>query len=236
MGFGEVIRIWRHRAVLTAGLVIAALLGCAAALAWFPATYQSQASVVLLASKSASKLTGGNPYLSFTPSLSLAADVVSRALLAPATTAQLGSRGFTDTYTVTPPSYTTSTTGSVLIITVTGTDQPGVEATMRAVIGQVRTALSQIQVGLPRRERITVATLASSPKATLAVSATARPIVLTLVLGLLVALSVPVIVDGMIRRRRLARAFGYGTQPDPVADDGAGADQLADGWSTIKLR
>jgi predicted amino acid-binding ACT domain protein len=230
MGFDEVVRIWRRRAGLTAGLIVLALLGCAAALVWFPATYQSQASVVLLASKSVSRLTGGNPYLSFTPSLSLTADVVSRALTGPAVGERLASAGFTDSYTVAPPEYTTTTTGSVLVITVTGHDPLAVQGTLRAVMAQVRIALAQIQAGIRPRDRITVATLASSPQAVLAGSETARPIVLALVVGLLAALGLPVIIDGRLRRRGIRRA-------SPVPD---GADeptaQLADGWSGIGLR
>src|ERR1700722_18535566 len=110
MGFDEVVRIWRRRSVLTAGLGVLALLGCAAVLVWFPATYQSQASVVLLASKSVSKLTGHNPYLSFTPSLSLTADVVSRSLAGPAVDERLAREGFTDSFTVAAPAYATTTT------------------------------------------------------------------------------------------------------------------------------
>jgi hypothetical protein len=204
MGFGEVIRIWRRRAGLTAGLIVLALAGFGAALVWLPGTYQSQASVVLLASRSASKSTGGNPYLSFTPSLSLTADVVSRALMAPATAGQLAGRGFTDPYTVVPPAYTTTTTGSVLVITVTGSNRFGVERTMRAVVAQVGTALDQIQAGLRPGNRITVTTLAFSPQASLVASSTARPVAMTLVLGLLAALSGPVIIDGAYRRRRLS--------------------------------
>jgi hypothetical protein len=206
MGFDEVIRIWRRRAALTAGLVMLALASSAAALAWFPATYQSQASMVLLPSRSASRLTGGNPYLGFTPSLSLTADVISRALMGPATAAQLASRGFTDPYTVAQPTYTTTATGSVLIITVTGTSPDGVERTMRGVISQVSIALAQMQGKVHRRSRITVTTLASSPEASLEASTTARPMVMTLVLALIAALGLPVIIDGALSRRKVKHA------------------------------
>ncbi len=108
MGFNEVIQIWRRRAALTAGLVLLALASFAAALALFPASYQSQASVVLLASRAASRVTGGNPYLGFTPSLSLTADVVSRALMGPATGQAAGGEGFNESYTVAEPTYATA--------------------------------------------------------------------------------------------------------------------------------
>src|ERR1700722_8934476 len=230
MGFDEVVRIWRRRPVLTAGLIVIALLGCAAVLAWFPGTYQSQASVVLLASKSAAKLTGDNPYLSFTPSLSLTADVVSRALTGPAVGERLATQGFTDAYTVAPPAYATTTTGSVLVITVTGHDPVAVQGTLQAVMAQARIVLRQIQAGLRPRKRITVATLAVSPQATPESGAMARPLVIVLVAGLLMAVGLPVIIDGWRRRR----AFGRAPAIDDTVDERVG--QLADGWSGIGLR
>jgi hypothetical protein len=225
MDFGEIIRIWRRRGMLTAALVFAAAAVAAAALAWFPRTYQAQASVVLLASRSAARLTGGNPYLSFTPSLSLAADVVSRALMAPQTTGKLASKGFTDSYTVGPPAYTTTTTGSVLVITVSGDAKAGVESTLEAVVEQVRYVLRHIQSGLTRRERITDVTLSSSPDATLAASATVRPVVVILVIALLLALSGPVVLDGVLARR--AR------KAIPGAAGRRRASSLADDWDKI---
>jgi len=226
MGFAEIVRIWRRRARLTAALVVIAIAGFAAVFAWFPSTYQSQGSVVLLASRSASRQTGGNPYLSFTPSLSLTADVVSRALMAPATASYLARRGYIGSYTVAPPTYSTTTTGSVLVATVTGHDQAGVERTLRAVIAHVRLALAQIQGRLQPRNRITIAVLALSPRAVLAASSTARPVVMTLIIGLLAALGIPVLLDGVRRRRAI-------TRPAPTPGNRDRVGQLADGWSSI---
>jgi Mn2+/Fe2+ NRAMP family transporter len=227
MRFDEIVQIWRRRARLTVALIVLALAGFGAMIAWYPPTYQSQASVVLLASRSASKLAGGNPYLSFTPSLSLTADVVSRALMGPATAQRLARDGFDEAYTVAEPTYTTTTTGSVLVIAVAGPGQLSVENTMQAVIRQIKVALRQIQGKLPPRNRITVATLAASPSAALAVSATARPIVMMLLAGLVLALSLPVILDGLARRRKFTA-----TVPEQArARDRAGLP--ADDWSRI---
>jgi hypothetical protein len=208
MGFNEVIQIWRRRAALTAGLLLLALASFAAALALFPASYQSGASVVLLASRAASRVTGGNPYLGFTPSLSLTADVVSRTLMGPATARQMVLDGFNEPYSVAQPSYATSATGSVLIISVTGADPVAVERTMQGVIFMTKTELRQMQENVPLRNRITVSTLASSPRATLATSATVRPIAMTLVFGLILALGLPVVIDGALRRRKVKHAVG----------------------------
>lgn len=226
MDFGELFRIWRRQAALTGGLILLALLVSLAALAWLPGTYQAQGSVVLLASRAESKPTGGNPYLNFSPSLSLTADVLSRTLAAPATAARLARLGFSDPYTVAPPAYATTTTGSVLVITVTGGKAAGVERTLHGVITQLTRSLAQLQGQVRPRGRITVATLSSSPAATLAASATMRPIAATFAAGLLAALGIPVVADGMLRRRAIRRA--------PLGPEGGGRHAgAADGWRSI---
>jgi hypothetical protein len=236
MRFDEVIKVWRRRAVLTAGLVLLALASFAAALALFPATYQSQASVVLLASQAASRQAGGNPYLGFTPALSLTADVVSRTLMGPGTVRQLASEGYTDSYTVTEPTYATTATGSVLLIAVTGTDPASVEQTLHGVIGELDFTLAQMQRNIWPRHRITVSTLAASPQASLQASATVRPVAATLVLGLIAALGLPVLIDGALRRRTVRHAARK-----PAGLQGRSRSQgrtrlLADTWSRIGPR
>ena len=55
--------IWRGRWILTVTLLVVAGIGVGIASALLPRTYQANASVVLLASRSQSGGTGGNPYL-----------------------------------------------------------------------------------------------------------------------------------------------------------------------------
>ena len=85
MYLSESFRIWRKRRYLTAALLVLALAGSGAALSTLPRTYQANSSVILLASRTAASPYGGNPYLSFSPSLTLAADAVSRELMGPRT-------------------------------------------------------------------------------------------------------------------------------------------------------
>src|SRR6266487_641833 len=197
------IHVWRRRRGLTATLLVLAFASIVAALAGLPRTYQSQASVVLLASRSAARLTGGNPYLSFSPSLTLTADALSRELMAPATVQSLAARGFANPYTVTLPANATTTTGSVLAVSVTGTDTAAVQSTLRAVTTEISSVLARIQGTVRPQDAIRVMTLSVTPRATLDVSLTARPIVVVAVLGLLVAFGVPVIADGWLARRRI---------------------------------
>lgn len=229
MEFGELTAIWRRRSALTAGLIALALLGSLASVAGLPRTYQSQASVVLLASPAASRANGGNPYLSFTPSLSLAADAVSTDLMAPVTAGRLAAAGFADSYTVALPSSAASVTGSVLDIAVTGNDPASVQRTLLAVIRQVGTSLGQIQHSVRPRYRIGVTTLSITPQATLSIGKTARPMVVIGVLGLLLALALPVVLDARLSRRGTRRARSADEPPgDPFGP-------VPDGWSSIGI-
>ena len=205
MELRQAVRIWRARWIFTSVLVILAVVGAAEAVAKMPRYYQSASSVVLLASHAASKQNGGNPFLSFGPSLTLTADAVSRELTAPATVSQLAARGFTASYTVAVPPVTTFTTGSVLLATVAGTDAAGVQRTLQAVTKQISTQLAQLQRGVPAPSRVRADTLSFSPRATLSVSQTARPLVIVGALLLVICLGTPIVVDGLVTRRRLRK-------------------------------
>ena len=149
MDLRQVVRIWRARWILTSVLLILAMAGAASAAAKMPRYYQSASSVVLLASRVAARQNGGNPFLSFSPSLTLTADAVSRTLMAPGTVRQLAARGFTASYTVALPPYTTATTGSVLLVTVTGPGAAAVQRTLQAVTAQIGPQLAQLQLRCP---------------------------------------------------------------------------------------
>ena len=208
MELRQAVRIWRARWIFTSVLVILAVVGAAGAVAKMPRYYQSASSVVLLASHAASKQNGGNPFLSFGPSLTLTADAVSRELTAPATVSQLAARGFTASYTVAVPPVTTFTTGSVLLVTVAGTDAAWVQRTLRAVTKQISTQLTQLQRGVQAPSRVRAETLSFSPRATISVSQTARPLVIVGALLLVICLGTPIVVDGLVtRRRRRGQAF-----------------------------
>jgi hypothetical protein len=205
-------------------LIILAVVGAAGAVKKIPRYYQSTSSVVLLASHAASAQNGGNPFLSFGPSLTLTADAVSRELMAPAAARQLAARGFTASYTVALPTYTTSTTGSVLMVTVTGSNAAEVERTLQGVTAQISTQLAQLQHGLPAASQEHAATLSFTPQATLSVSQTARPLVIAGALLLVICLGTPIVVDGMVTRRRLR---GRSALPDSSA--------LPEDWALLDI-
>jgi hypothetical protein len=203
MELRQAVRIWRARWILTSVLIILTMVGAAEAAAKMPRYYQSASSVVLLASRVAAKQTGGNPFLSFGPSLTLTADAVSRELMAPETVRRLAAQGLTASYTVALPSYTTSTTGSILLVTVAGRNATGVQRTLQAVTAQIGATLTQLQKGVPARSQIRADTLSFTPQATLSISQTARPLVAVGALLLVTCLGIPILVDGLVTRRRL---------------------------------
>jgi hypothetical protein len=134
--------------------------------------------MVLLASRSAAKQNGSNPYLSFSPSLTLTADALSREIMSPGIIQHLRGKGFNGKYTVALAPYTTTTTGSVLLITVTGPRKPDVEQTLHAVTSEISAELLHLQVqsGVKPGNRIRTGTLAYTPSAALSISQTARPV------------------------------------------------------------
>jgi hypothetical protein len=207
----------RGRWLLTGALLLLTLIGVIVALVELPPTYQSESSIVLLASPAASKPNGGNPYLSFSPSLTLTADVLSRELMSPSIADYLTSRGFPDSYDVALATYTTNTTGSVLLVTVSGTDKAGVELTLHGVTGEVSTVLAKLQSGSPPDDRIRAMTMFRSGQATLSLSQMARLLAVLIGVGLVASFGVPWIVDAQIAGRRLQHDAGPAvTVPHPA--------------------
>ena len=216
------IAIWRGRWILTGGLLLLALLGAGVAMEFLPRTYQSSASVVLLDSRSGSDVTGGNPYLNFSASLTLTADAVSRQVMDPQTANSLATHGYLGAYTVAMPTYSSSTVGSVLLITVTSNAPGGVVHTLNGVIGAVRTTLAKLQAGVRPVNRIQLSVLAPAVSPTLDGTHTVRSVALVGGFGLVVALGVPWMLDAQVRRHLTAsRAGGY---PDGEDNWGYSAD------------
>ena len=120
MASANSVSIWKDSLDSNADASLACMAGVGVASVFLPRTYQADASVVLLASRSQSGTTGGNPYLNFSSSLTLTADAVSRQVMDPQTASSLAARGFPGSYTVAMPTYSTLTVGSVLLIAATG--------------------------------------------------------------------------------------------------------------------
>jgi hypothetical protein len=207
------ISIWRGRWVLTGGLLLLTLVGVGVAMTFLPRTYQATASVILLDPPGES--AGGNPYLNFNASLTLTSDAVSRQVMDPQTASSLASHGFQGSYTVEMPTYSTSTAGSVLLITVTSSGAGGVQHTLNGVIGAVRASLAALQSGVHPPQRIRLAVLAPASGPSVNTAHTVRSVALVAGFGLLVALGVPWMLDAQVRRHLAAsQPGGYPADED----------------------
>jgi hypothetical protein len=208
--------VGRVRWILTGVLLLLTMVGTVAAVFLLPRTYQSQSSVVLLASRVVAKPNGNNPYLSFSPSLTLTADVVSRELMSPGTVSHLAALGFPDSYTVALAPFTTLTTGSVLLVTVSGHDKPGVERTLHGVTSGIGTVLAKLQSGSTPAERVRMAIISMTGQATLSVTQTARSFVVLAGFGLAFSFVVPWIAAVQVAHRLLGfRAGLHPRTPQP---------------------
>ena len=186
------------RRILTLTLLLLASAGVGLAAFFLPRTFQADASVVLLASRTESGATGGNPYLNFSSSLTLTADAVSRQVMDPQTANSLASHGFTGSYTVEMPTYSTSTVGSVLIITVTGSGSGTVENTLNGVIGAIRQSLTTLQSGVHPDNRIRLTVLAPAASPTVNGTHTIRSLAIVAGFGLVIAIGLPWLIDAQV--------------------------------------
>jgi hypothetical protein len=192
------LRVFRARWILTSLMLILALGATAIATIKLPRTYIASSSVVLLASPNSSKPFGSNPYLSFNGSLNTAGDVVRYEVMSPLTAKALAAEGYSATYLVADA---LDTLGPVLDVTVTGHNKALVDRTLLGVTADLNTRLKAIQSGVSKANRITMTTL-SYGSAKLSKSKLARPIVVVLALGLILAFAVPLLVDARARDRR----------------------------------
>ena len=187
----------RKHWILTSVLVLLTLVAAMGAWTKISGPYQSSSQVVFLASEQTSKPNGNNPYMSFDDTLGTTADIVRREVLDPRVVAALAARGFKDTYDVEDDPLGI---GPVLDVTATGRTQAGVMATQAAVTADVQTALTQLQSDVLPKNQITSMVVTSTPKPTLLVSKKARPVVAVLVLGFILILAIPQMVDAVQRR------------------------------------
>lgn len=207
------LRTLRKHWILTSLLVLLTLVGCAGAWFGIKGPYQSESQVVFLASRSTSKINGDNPYMSFTGALSTTADLVRREVMDPRETAALAARGYTASYQVVNDPLAT---GPILDVQATGHDQAAVENTQHGVTDAVQSELSQLQASVAPENQITSLVVSSDPKATLMVSKKARPLAAVLVIGLLLTLAIPQIVDAIQVRRQERSIADDDTGPVPV--------------------
>jgi hypothetical protein len=192
-------RTLRRRWILTSFLFLLTLLAAAVAWVKIPGPYQAESMIVLYPSQQAAKINGNNPLMSFGGSLNVAGDIVLREVSAPSSVAALASKGYSESFTIQDDP---NTTGPILDVTVTGSNQSAVEKTLTGVTNAVQSRLTYIQQGYQPANRITSHVVSTDTTAKLLVSKKARNIVIILGLGLVLTFAIPLMVDGEISKRR----------------------------------
>jgi hypothetical protein len=212
------LQILLKRWMLTLPLLVLALVG-AGVLAMRPGPYQTESQVVLIPSQTIAKANGNNPFLAFENSISLAADLLRRELIDPATAQALAAQGYTSSYDV---SDDPNTSGPVLDITVSGRDKASVQHTLYGVTAEAGTKLAAMQTGLGSKNQITSLTVYLDATPTTLTTKKARTPLIVFGLGLVLTLAIPQAVDAAIGRRRGRPAaaghpsYGpYAAGPDP---------------------
>ena len=208
--------------LLTAGI-------CTAAYQLVPATYQAQASVVMLPPNS-SVSKGGNPYL-YLGGLGQALDVLTRALQADSAQRPITDAHPDSTYTALPD---TTTTGPILLVTVDGPTPGETLATLHAVLASVPPALVSLQdgLGVAANSRITSMNLAADEQPTKIQKDQTRALLAAAAVGLVATVLLTGVIDGLLTSRKAGERkeldsvrLTNGQPPyvaDPLPRDGRG--------------
>jgi hypothetical protein len=215
-------RTLRRRWILTSFLFLLTLVAALAAWVKIPGPYQAESMTVLYPSQQASKPNGNNPLMSFGGSLNVAGDIVLREVSSPSYAAQLAAHGYTSSFTIVDDP---NTTGPILDVTVTGSNQGQVEQTLNGVTTAVKNQLASIQQGYKPANRITSQVVSTQPTPQLLVSKKARTVVIILGLGLVLTFAIPQVVDAEIAKRRGARSQRVNSKFASAAEPAGSPDE-----------
>lgn len=203
----ELLTSLRRRWILTSILLLLTVVAGVYALIKLPATYQSQSSVIFLASTNMAKPYGDNPYLAFNSALNQTADAVRYETMDVNTAKSLAARGYTASYVVADA---TDTSGPVLNVTVTSHNKAAAESTLSGVTTQISAELFALQSGVTDANQIQDVVLTFTPKPTVLSSKKSRPLALVVGAGLLLTVAIPLIVDAVLVRRKPTRKAPLG--------------------------
>jgi capsular polysaccharide biosynthesis protein len=187
----------RRRWILVIVLLLPTLFA-AAAIAAQPGPYQAESQVAMVPSKQSAKLTGGNPFLSFSGSILVTTDLVRREVMAPQAAQRLVARGFPGSYQVIDDP---NPSAPVLDITVTGSSPGLVVQTLRAVNSTVQSTLTTVQGNVKPTDQMTSIVLSTDSQATLGIAHKARRVLAALGAGLAITIVLPLLVDAIAARR-----------------------------------
>jgi len=216
MVFGDSFGVLWRRKGLTFALLILTLLGGACASAMLPWKYNASITETLLNSKGSSKLLGGgNPYLSFDASMVDMANFLALKLANDANTPALRQNGYNASFQAQVLSENPETEEPFIQISVEGGNKATVARTLRGVTASLSALLTQVQAGVPAKNRVSLETIAEVSTPVPSLSAKVKPVVGFLAVGLMLTFLIPQTVEGSVARRRKIRAGVTVTVDDP---------------------
>ena len=118
MSIRELIRICRRQWITLSLALMISIIAIVGAYVLVPVKYQSQAQMTMLNSEAVTNQMGdlGNPYLSFSQTLSADVDLLTRLLVSDSSARQLTAEGVTDSYTA---AFANNALGPFMLLTVT---------------------------------------------------------------------------------------------------------------------
>jgi hypothetical protein len=231
MDIWQILRITLRRWYIAAPLALLAIVASYAAAERVAVEYTSAASVLLVNPEPTDEASGpvdpglpaddedptalddpqdvtteppvaGNPWLSFSGSLNTAAQAIQLSVSSQDTRSQLEREGLSPTYAVTP-----DRRNPILVVEATADDPETTQRTLERVLALVSEDLDarQVSAGAPTENRIRVEVLAMDTTPARATAAKLRVQILTLAIGLTVALLAAVGFDTITRQRRAGR-------------------------------
>ncbi|WP_283139117.1 hypothetical protein [Rhizohabitans arisaemae] len=204
LGTLQALRRWWWVALLLFSLSVS---GVGAAYALLPWSYESKANVLFLPSIKQAEEAGGNAYLVFSDSLRVSAEVTGRNLSSEATVEAFANKGFDAEYEI---NLATDSNGPVLDVVVTGDNPEVTSATLKALLDEVGPRLNSLQTvqgKSPSSESlIRTRVIAQTVEPQRVTQDKLRLLIVIGVAGLLVTIGIPVMIEAMAERRRIAES------------------------------
>lgn len=144
MSIRELFRICRRQWIVLSLALMISLIATVGAYVLTPTKYQSTAQLTMLNSEAVTNQMGdlGNPYLSFSQTLSADVDLLTRLLVSDTSARQLAAQGVTDSYTA---AFANNALGPFMQLTVTGKTKAHVASSINTLVAYAQQSWYSLQ-------------------------------------------------------------------------------------------
>jgi capsular polysaccharide biosynthesis protein len=203
MSIRELIRICRRQWIILSLALMISVIAIVGAYVLVPVKYQSQAQMTMLNSEAVTNQMGdlGNPYLSFSQTLSADVDLLTRLLVSDSSARQLAAEGVTDSYTA---AFANNALGPFMQLTVTGKNKAHVLSSLNTLVAYAQQSWYSLQraSNAPQKTIIRLDTI-TPPSSPAPVKKTKIELVAGVAVGsLIISLILITVVDNRRGKRR----------------------------------